>query len=88
MIEGGIRMPRQPPAATTPEASFTSYPARSIAGKASSSIKVTIAPTMPVAVANSAQVTRVATARLPGMLPDAICKERNSRSRIFARSMI
>jgi hypothetical protein len=37
-----------------------------MAGSASKPIKVTTAPTMPVAVANIAHVTSVATAKAPG----------------------
>ena len=59
-------MPRQPPAVMAPAESLTSYPARSIAGSASRPINVTTAPTMPVAVANTAQVTMVATASEAG----------------------
>ena len=66
MIDGGIRMPSVPPAAITPADRRWSYPALSIAGKASRPISVTTAPTMPVAVANSAQVTSAAIAIAPG----------------------
>ncbi|MNL56355.1 hypothetical protein D3C87_1798440 [compost metagenome] len=84
--EGGIRMPRQPPAVMTPADSRTSYPARSICGKASSPINVTTAPTMPVAVANTAQVTSVATPSEPGTRASARCRLRNSLSIKLARS--
>ena len=66
MIDGGIRMPSVPPAQMTPVAKRTSYLAFSIAGSASRPISVTTAPTMPVAVANSVQVTSAATASEPG----------------------
>jgi hypothetical protein len=42
---------------------------------------------MPVAVANIAQVASVASANAPGRPPEASCSERNSRSRMFARSI-
>jgi hypothetical protein len=57
-------------------------------GKASRPISVTTAPTMPVAVANSVQVMRVATASDPGSPPAASWIERNRRSRMLARSMM
>ena len=57
-----------------------------MAGKASSPISVTQAPTMPVAVAKIAQVTSVAIASEAGTGPAASCSDRNSRSRMFARS--
>ena len=72
--EGGIRMPKQPPAVMTPADSRTSYPARSICGKASNPINVTTAPTMPVAVAKTAQVTSVATPSDPGTRDNARCR--------------
>ena len=81
-------MPRQPPAVMAPAESLTSYPARSIAGSASRPINVTTAPTMPVAVANTAQVTMVATASDPGTCFMASCIERNSLSMMLARSMM
>ena len=57
-----------------------------MAGNASSPISVTTAPTMPVAVANIAQVSSVATASAPGTFFIESCSEWNSRSRMFARS--
>ncbi len=79
-------MPRHPPAVTEPADSEMLYPARSIAGNASSPISVTTAPTMPVAVANTAQVTMVATASAPGTRTSDRCKLLNSFSIRFARS--
>ena len=46
-----------------------------MAGNASRPISVTTAPTMPVAVANSAQVISVATASEPGTRRIDICSE-------------
>ena len=43
---------------------------------------------MPVAVANSAQVTSAATAIDPGTKRSPTCRLRNSRSRMLARSMM
>ena len=57
-----------------------------MAGNASSPISVTTAPTMPVAVANIAQVISVATASAPGTFFIEICSEWNRRSRMLARS--
>ncbi len=79
-------MPRQPPAHRAPVAYLWSYPALSICGKASRPIRVTTAPTMPVAVAKSAHVMMAATASAPGRCRAATCRLKNSRSRIFARS--
>src|SRR5690606_36630490 len=84
--EGGIIIPRQPPAVITPADSLTSYPALSIAGKASRPMSVTTAPTIPVAVANTAQVITVATASEPGILAITKCRLLNSFSIRFARS--
>ncbi|MNK97879.1 hypothetical protein D3C87_1182270 [compost metagenome] len=79
-------MPRHPPAVTAPAEIDVLYPARSMAGNASSPISVTTAPTMPVAVANTAQVISVATASEPGIHASARCRLRNSFSIRFARS--
>ena len=49
-------------------------------------MSVTTAPTIPVAVANTAQVTRVATASEPGMRPMARCRALKSFSMRAARS--
>jgi len=57
-----------------------------MAGKASRPIRVTTAPTMPVAVAKSAQVTNAATASEAGTPRAATWIERNRRSRMLARS--
>ena len=57
-------------------------------GKAIRPIKVTTAPTMPVAVANSAQVTNAATAMEPGTARKPTCKLRNNLSKMLARSMM
>ncbi len=79
-------MPRQPPAVIAPADTPVEYPARSIAGSASRPISVTTAPTMPVAVANTAQVNSVATASEPGTRASARCRLLNSFSIRFARS--
>ena len=55
-------------------------------GKANKPIKVTTAPTIPVAVAKIAQVTNVATAKAPGNLAKAKCKLLNNFSIKLARS--
>ena len=65
---GGIKIPRQPPEHITPDANFLSYPALIIAGQANKPIRVTTAPIIPVAVENSAQVTKAATAIEAGNL--------------------
>jgi len=57
-----------------------------MAGSASSPMRVTTAPTMPVAVAKMAQVTSVATASEPGTRAIARCRLLNSFSIRFARS--
>ena len=49
-------------------------------------MSVTTAPTMPVAVANSAQVASVATASEPGMNDIERCRLLKSFSMRFARS--
>ena len=49
---------------------------------------MTTAPTMPVAVANSAQVTSAAIAIAPGTRLKATCRLRNSLSRMFERSIM
>ena len=46
-----------------------------MAGYARSPIRVTTAPTIPLAVENMAQVTKAATAMDPGKLRAAICSE-------------
>jgi hypothetical protein len=78
--DGGMRMPSVPPAVITPADSLTLYPDFSIAGNASKPISVTTAPMMPVAVAKTAQVARVATASEPGILPMARWRLRKSLS--------
>ena len=55
-------MPSVPPAVMTPDASFTSYPARSIGLKAITPIKTTTAPTRPLAMPQNVQTISVATA--------------------------
>jgi len=75
-------------AVITPLDSFSSYPAFSIAGKAIRPIRATTAPTMPVAVANSVQVTKAATAIEPGSARRPTCKLKKSLSRMLARSMM
>src|SRR5262245_2535253 len=84
--EGGIRMPRQPPAVSAPADTLMLYPALSIAGTASRPISVTTAPTMPVAVAKMAHVTMVATPSEPGTRAVARWRLRNRRSMSCARS--
>ena len=88
MIEGGIRMPSVPPAQMIPLAKDGSYRALSIAGSASRPISVTTAPTIPVAVAKSAQVMSAATPIEPGMFLAATLSVENSRSTMFDRSTI
>ena len=65
---GGIKIPKHPPAQIIPDANFLSYPALTIAGQASSPIKVTTAPIIPVAVEKSVQVIKAATAIDAGSL--------------------
>ncbi len=86
ITDGGMRMPRHPPAVMTPADSLMSYLERSIAGNASRPMSVTTAPTMPVAVAKTAQVTSVATAREPGSRPMARLRLVKSFWMRFARS--
>ena len=86
ITDGGIKMPRHPPAVIAPAAILTSYFAFSMAGKAKRPISVTTAPTIPVAVAKMAQVTMVATASEPGTRAMARCKLLNSFSIKLARS--
>jgi hypothetical protein len=59
---------------------------RSIAGNARSPISVTTAPTIPVAVAKTAQVMSVATASEAGSRDKDRCRLRNSMSMMLARS--
>jgi hypothetical protein len=58
----------------------------SIWGRASRPISVTTAPTMPVAVAKSAQVIIAATPIEPGMFLAAMFSVPNSLSTMLARS--
>ena len=66
ITDGGIRMPNVPPAVMTPEASFTSYPARSIGLRAITPINTTTAPTRPLAIPQNVQTMSVATASEAG----------------------
>ena len=79
-------MPKHPPAVIAPAAILMLYPARSIAGRASSPINVTTAPMIPVAVAKIAQVMMVATASEPGTPAVARCRLLKSLSMSCARS--
>jgi hypothetical protein len=58
-----------------------------MAGSASSPISVTDAPTIPVAVANTVQVSRVAMSSEPRTRVKASSMLRNSRSSVPARSI-
>ena len=62
ITEGGIRIPSVPPAVITPEASFTSWPARSIGLNAMTPISTTTAPTRPLAMPQNVHTISVATA--------------------------
>ena len=66
ITDGGIRMPSVPPAVITPDASFTSYPARSIGLKAMTPISTTTAPTNPLAMPQNVHTISVATASEAG----------------------
>ena len=66
ITDGGIRMPSVPPAVITPEASLTSYPARSIGFIAMTPISTTTAPTRPLAIPQKVQIISVATASEAG----------------------
>ena len=57
ITEGGIRMPSVPPAVIAPAESLASYPVLIMIGAAMMPSTVTAAPTMPVAIANTAEVT-------------------------------
>ena len=56
MTDGGIRMPSVPPAVIVPADSLASYPDLIMIGAAMIPSTVTAAPTMPVAMANTAAV--------------------------------
>ena len=66
ITDGGIRIPSVPPAVITPEASFTSYPARSIGLNAMTPISTTTAPTSPLAMPQKVHTISVATASEAG----------------------
>jgi len=66
MTEGGMRMPNVPPAVMTPDASFTSWPARNIGLNAITPISTTTAPTRPLAIPQNVQTISVATASEAG----------------------
>ena len=80
-------MPSVPDAAIAPAEKVFSYFAFIICGKARRLKRVTDAPTMPVAVANTVPVASVATAREPGSQPNMTRTAWKSSSRIPARSM-
>ena len=83
---GGIKIPKHPPAQIIPEANFLSYPAFTMAGQASSPIKVTTAPIIPVAVENKVQVIKAATAIDAGNLCEANLIAKNNLATIPALS--
>ncbi len=70
MTLGGIRMPRLPPAQTTPEANPLSYFRLSMEGIAIRVMAVTVAAMTPVQAAKIVQVTIVAMARPPRTGPN------------------
>ena len=65
MMEGGIRIPREPPAHTIPAESRWSYPHLSRIGMESIPIVTTDAPTMPVVAAKMVETTITAKPRPP-----------------------
>ena len=83
---GGINIPRHPPEQIIPDANFLSYPALTIAGQANNPIKVTTAPIIPVAVENSVQVIKAATAIDAGNLCAASLIAKNNFATIPALS--
>ncbi len=88
MTDGGIRMPRVPPAVMAPEASFTSYPAFSIGRMAITPIRTTTAPTIPEAIPQNAHTRSVVTASEAGTRRNASWTAWNIRSTSAARSMM
>ena len=60
---GGIMTPRPPPTMTHPVARVLLYPRESIDGRASSPIRITPAPTIPVQAPKMMAIPMVASAR-------------------------
>jgi len=69
IVLGGIRIPRLPPAATTPVASAGSYRYFFISGSATEAIVAAVALVDPQIAENPAQAPIVATASPPGRCP-------------------
>ena len=69
IADGGISDASVPPAATTPAASFLSYPCLSISGIATRENTAAVAVDAPDTAANPAVANTVATARPPGTQP-------------------
>ena len=68
-VDGGMRMPSVPPAATDPVASPSPYPKRFICGSATLPIVTAVATDDPDTAAKVAHPTTVADARPPFSLP-------------------
>jgi len=69
IADGGISEASVPPAATTPAASFLSYPDLSISGMATRANTADVASDAPYTAANPAVAKTVATANPPGSHP-------------------
>ena len=80
MIEGGIRMPSVPEAATTPAARRLSYPASSMIGREMVASSTTEAPTMPVEAASRMPISTTAMASPPLTRPRVSANDRISFS--------
>jgi len=86
--EGGIVVPREPPAHTVPAARSFLYPAPIIAGMAISPTTISTAPTTPEDAAKMPHMTIVVMASPPRKAPNQILMASNSFAAMPARSSI
>ena len=77
-MEGGIRMPSVPPAASSPSTNFFGYPRAVISGTAMVPIVAAVATDEPEIAANRPQEMMVATPRPPGQWPTHDCAAANN----------
>ena len=80
MTDGGIRIPKVPPAVMAPALNRASYPLLIIEGAAMTPSKVTDEPTMPVAAAKMVAVIRTARYSEPRIPASNCCRLVNIRS--------
>ena len=73
MIEGGIRMPNVPDAATTPEANVGAYFCSIMEGSDNTPSSTTDAPMMPVDAARMMPIMVTVIASPPRVLPNSRC---------------